>query len=1068
MALQTNVTIKIGDITITNFSNLKINQEIHAHNTFSVEVRQDFLVSEFKSVMPVSLGLYGEKVTIEIKPIEGLEDLMVFTNRNDYILHFSGIVTKIKTRKSRFEDLEETLFISGHSCSVFLDDGLKCNSFTNKSLNDIVTETKAGYDIDLNIFTFYKNLLPYTVQYNESTFDFLNRLAKRYGHYFYDNGRVMVFGAPGTSGGEPTLVYGVNMQQFDYTMKMVPSLFEIIENDNRSGDYATDEIMQYRNECDGFHQNFLNKSTTVFNQKSQLQLNQNAVGGRGKTTLEEYAKNKMRSVLSELMEIKATSEVPGITLGNTVRIKGVDVQLESTYCVTAILHFCEDQGTYENHFTAVNFNGSVFSPQTNPDLLPHCISQTAIVTANADPDGLSGVQVQMTWQQAKNKTTPYIPLLQNYGGSRGSHIIPEVGDTVLVDFQGGNAELPVVKGIMTSNKEKSSFSTPNNDLKVLATRSGNRLVMNDSAGSILVQDASNSKIGLNGDHTIDFRSDTLNIDVKKLIINASESTQITTNDYMLNALSKIYISGKEMKQYIKGFMNLCSGKVLINSSDTIDIEGKVVKTHGKEQVIVHSDEEAIINSLGTAKIHGADGNSFTNLPEPIEAAPTENIALATVYFRPLSTWKGEFGFDWLREKDNGLSTEPDYESIIESGYKDGKTNLTHDEAFDKLKLEYESIPITRQTTPAPGSSPVPTEYFVPYLTLFSEEFVDSLIDIPLVMPAYEAELKLLIDIEEDLEKLEFEYDDDLLEVDTDILSENTKTNGLEDKSITIKITCLEDLDCDQYIDIYAYPKIASNASGETVATDMVERKLAGRLKVLKNDETVRHEENFVLVGLWTATDSSLPTEYASFSTEEKENLYKALYQSLIVPIIEDTTLDLSEHPDFTNSGKFLSGSNIKHMITMHGKSVLNSDLYEKCKELFFKVKDSTGTLENEKYEDHFTVFKFGVSSNDTGTFGEVEAVGISNVIMYTDVSSGYEHVLAHEVLHGLGLYHSHRDHDVIPSHTSNYKYTFPNGKGNTIQPVANPTSATNNIMGYSKEAYSTWYWQWKIINDNII
>ncbi|PAM95777.1 type IV secretion protein Rhs, partial [Flavobacterium sp. IR1] len=105
MALQTNTRIKIGEITITNFSNLKIDQEIHAHNTFSVEVRQDLLVPEFKSVMPVSQRLYGEKVTIEVKPAEGLEDLLFFNNRNDYVLHFSGIVTKIKTRKSRFEDL---------------------------------------------------------------------------------------------------------------------------------------------------------------------------------------------------------------------------------------------------------------------------------------------------------------------------------------------------------------------------------------------------------------------------------------------------------------------------------------------------------------------------------------------------------------------------------------------------------------------------------------------------------------------------------------------------------------------------------------------------------------------------------------------------------------------------------------------------------------------------------------------------------------------------------------------------------------------------------------------------
>jgi len=597
VALQTNSIIKIGDITITNFSNLKIVQDIHTHNTFSVEVRQDLLVPEFKSVMPLSQRLYGEKVSIEIKPIEGIDDLMVFTHRSDYILHFSGIVTKVKTQKSRHEDLEETLFISGHSCSILLDDGLKCNSFTDKTLSDIVTEVKAGYDIDLNILPFYKNQLPYTVQYNQSTFDFLNTLAKRNAHWFYDNGRTMVFGMPGSAGGEPKLVYATNMQEFSYEMKVLPAQFQVIENDNRLGDYWKDQTLNYRNECDGFQQNFINKSNTVFSQTTEMQLNQNPIGARGKTTLEEYTKNKMRSVLANLMVVTAKSEVPGITLGNSVRITGVDVQLESSYFVTSITHLCEDEGCYENNFTAVNFNGSVFSPQTNPDLITSCKSQTAIVTANADPNGHSAVQVQMPWQESKNKTTPYIPMLQNYGGNgRGSHILPEIGDTVLVDFQGDNAELPFVIGTMSNKKEISGFSTPNNDLKVLATRSGNKLLLNDETGDITIESQKGQTIAvLCGDGNIRFKAP------KNIEFEAGEDITIKAGkNFTVEAENNVTLSG--------GNNIILSGRnnVEINTEGTLSERGDQRILHVTEKSTLQAGEQ--IEMAEQIKINSTQGD----------------------------------------------------------------------------------------------------------------------------------------------------------------------------------------------------------------------------------------------------------------------------------------------------------------------------------------------------------------------------------------------------------------------------------------------------------------------------
>lgn len=616
MALQTVTTIKIGETIITNFSKLKIIQKIHDHHSFSIEVRQDLLVEEFKSVMPVSQQLYGENISIEIKPLPGLDDLMIETNPNDYIMQFYGVVMNVKIKKSRNKDMEKTMLIKGNSTSILLDGGKECNSFTNMSMADIANKVKSGYGIDMEVIPLHKNNLAYTVQYNESDFDFLNRLARQNGEWFYSSGRKMIFG---DAGGplQPKLVYGINMHDFSYDIKLLPTQFKTIENDNRTGEYYTDNTITYRNEVDGFHQNFINKSNQVFTRESLLQLNQNSVGANGKSTLEEYTKNKMRFVMSGLMQVKASSEVPGITIGNDVSIRGLDKQLESNYRVTKITHVCDDGGGYQNYFTAVNFAGSVFSPKTNPDLIPTCKSQTAVVVENADPDGLSGIKVQMPWQAAKGETTPYIPMLQSQGGEgKGFHWIPEIGETVFVDFQGNNAELPIVVGTMTSRKEKSGYSTPNNDYKVMRTRSGILIVYNDADGSLLIEDPSGNKYFMDGNGNISFDAP------KNITLNAGEDViisagkDITTNagqnitetatgyketntglfysisvgtDYLINVIGRMseYIKGDKESRTEKDRTRISNGKIVAQSQGTHEQHSeKEIKNNSSENTIM--------------------------------------------------------------------------------------------------------------------------------------------------------------------------------------------------------------------------------------------------------------------------------------------------------------------------------------------------------------------------------------------------------------------------------------------------------------------------------------------------
>jgi type VI secretion system secreted protein VgrG len=603
MALQTVTTIKIGETTIKNFSHLTINQEIHDHHTFSVEVRSDILVDESQSAMTASQKLMGEKISIEIKAIPDLDDHMVVTNPKDYVMQFSGIITKINMRKSLLKDMEETILLQGYSASIVLDNGSESNSFIKMPIGDIANKVKSGYEIDMKVNSYYKDNLSYTVQYNESDFDFLNRLAMRYGQWFYYNGTTMIFGIPGGSGSEPKLEYGVNMQDFSYDMKLTPALFKTIENDNIKGEHYAESTSKYKKEVDGFHQNFINKSNQVFNKETVIQLNQNAVGGSGKSASEEYAKNKMRSVMSEMMQIEASSEVPGVTLGNNVSISGVDSQLVSSYRVTQITHTCDDGGGYENHFTAVNFNGAVFSPRTNPDLIPRCESQTAIVTANDDPDGLGSLKIQMPWQQAKGVTTPYVPMVHPHGGGeKGFYIIPEVGERVFVDFQGGNAEMPVVFGSMYHRNEKSGYVTPKNDMKVMHTRSGIKIVFNDAEGSLLIEDPSGNRYFMDGkgntfvkvpkNMTFDIGEDFI-INVGKNMITqvGEDQTDDVGKDKSTTVTNKISLEAQEYKQNI-------------DKNKTVDIGGDLKETTGTTTHKAIAGD-ILIKSSGVSKLLGA-------------------------------------------------------------------------------------------------------------------------------------------------------------------------------------------------------------------------------------------------------------------------------------------------------------------------------------------------------------------------------------------------------------------------------------------------------------------------------
>ncbi|MBI5083462.1 MAG: hypothetical protein HZB13_02545 [Acidobacteria bacterium] len=74
------------------------------------------------------------------------------------------------------------------------------------------------------------------------------------------------------------------------------------------------------------------------------------------------------------------------------------------------------------------------------------------------------------------------------GQNRGIYFSPEIGDEVMVSFEFGDTNRPIIVGSMWNGVERPPAGEvygneyQNNDIKRIATKSGNRLVMDDKNG----------------------------------------------------------------------------------------------------------------------------------------------------------------------------------------------------------------------------------------------------------------------------------------------------------------------------------------------------------------------------------------------------------------------------------------------------------------------------------------------------------------------------------------------------------------------------------------------------------
>jgi type VI secretion system secreted protein VgrG len=130
--------------------------------------------------------------------------------------------------------------------------------------------------------------------------------------------------------------------------------------------------------------------------------------------------------------------------------------------------------------------GACHSGHAAPPMLGVVIAR---VKDNNDPLNLGRLKVQYIWS---GEETDWIRMVSpSAGGGRGILFLPEIGDEVLVAFEDGDPNRPIIIGSLWNGVNnaggvrqpfKSQSGIDNNDVKRIVTKCGHRITLCDTAG----------------------------------------------------------------------------------------------------------------------------------------------------------------------------------------------------------------------------------------------------------------------------------------------------------------------------------------------------------------------------------------------------------------------------------------------------------------------------------------------------------------------------------------------------------------------------------------------------------
>lgn len=583
MADQIQVDIVVKGKPISPFSHLTISQQFNGHHRFELRFNFDVLEKSDALILADSQSYLGEPISITLKD-KSHPDL------GDNI--FKGIITEVGFINS--VGSPNSLVFKGFSPTVLLDTGNTYATFTNKGLSSIVREQMSEVPSNLmanSIQPAFKSNIPYVVQYGETDFQFLRRLAGQYGEWFFYDGSTLKFGKPSKST-TVNLRYPHDIADLNLQIRAVPLKQSAVDYFSKNNEkFVSDAASQKVSGLDKFGSQVESVSNNLFK-----------VASYGPAPRKTQNKGELDSALKAKKAGKAAGMVvlSGISDSHVLR-PGVVMNIVATaptekggtreenygkFAVIEVNHSVDGLGNYENSFEGIPESLEVVP---NPyDTPPEAEPQLGVVKQNNDPDKLGRVKVQLIWQK-DGDTTPWIKVMSPHAGTRsngaknrGLFFTPEVDDYVVVGFTHGDPDRPFVLGSVHHGKSIDSGKNSDNQIKAITTRSGNTIYLKDKENGqeqeIIIKTDDSNLVSIqvkNGEGTIKIQTtkdieviSNKNVKVKSenITVEASKKIEMKAPEISIQASSKLDAKGAQVN--IEG-----SGTAKVKGGGTLDLEG---------------------------------------------------------------------------------------------------------------------------------------------------------------------------------------------------------------------------------------------------------------------------------------------------------------------------------------------------------------------------------------------------------------------------------------------------------------------------------------------------------------
>lgn len=639
MATAKTVKVKVGGMPIAPY-HVTIHQRSDWHHRFEVAVSTEKIEENISAIaIATSLSYIGKGTEISVE-------------RAGKKLGFKGVITTVHLDRTFAGD--SLVILSGYSPTYLMEDGISTKSYAEKNIAAIFDEVTKSYDKSLlktEVKPAYTKPIPYIVQYKETNYHFISRIAAKYGEWFYYDGKKVVFGKP-SNPPHTDLTLGKDLDSFDYGVQLRPSKFKYQSYNYKENQVLEKSSKSFKPQLDTFAKKALDIADKIF------------VGEPTTPTLfdvtdinalEHLVHTRKASLLSNTSFFNGQSTNPGVKVGGRIRARVVNkifgqniTVLIGNFRIINVVHHVDANKDYWNQFEAIPL--IVTAPPINKNIVkPEAESQIAVVEKNEDPDSMGRVRVKFSWQTESDMVTPWIRVATPHAGkgdqgSYGLYFVPEVDDEVYVDFEQGNPDRPYVTASKYHSKvppEWGANQNDNNNLKAIKTRTGHTVLFDDKDGSekITIKDKSGNSIVLN----------TANSSIS---ISAPDTISLSATDIKLNASNSISMkadpsNSSDNNSGGSGTIDMTAKEDIKVESTTkdiaIDAKAQNVKitslqnyeVKATQKVVIEGTAGVEISSPATTKVEGTASVKVSGAAAEVKGTGTLNLEAGT-----LNTIKG--------------------------------------------------------------------------------------------------------------------------------------------------------------------------------------------------------------------------------------------------------------------------------------------------------------------------------------------------------------------------------------------------------------------------------------------